>query len=293
MWGQSKFFRYSLCLAALIFFSGCTSQTIVEGISQSQATEIVAVFAEAGIAAKMQKQSGAQGGFTVSVRAEQYPQAMVFLHARNLPRREEPTFADTVAQKGFLPNSHDVESLRLDRARAAELEETLRVLPAVRDVRGIVRTTSGGPSSVSVIIQKTFGAEFDTDSVVKIIQKAIPGVLSDAIQVTVVDTPDIQIGSVQGAKLLKKITVSVPLVPFLGMFNVPEGEVSTLALTICVGLVIIAGLGAFLGYWFGYLQKTRAELDAEMEPKFDLKKLPRRTTEGPVGAVVPRIANKE
>ena len=173
---------------------------------------------------------------------------------------------------------------RLDRARAAELEEALRVLSAIKEVRAIVRTSQSSASSVSLVIQKKIGEVLDEASLTQMVLKAVPGVTPETIQLTVIDTSDIVIAKTQGMKNEKGITVSLPLVPFLGIFSVPESELSTLSLTIFAGVIFIAGLGAFLGYWFGFLQKTRVELDAEQA--VTLPRLPRR------GNDLPRIGKE-
>jgi type III secretory pathway lipoprotein EscJ len=262
-----------------IFSAGCSSQNVVEGISQEQATEIVSLFADAGIAGKIQKSSGSQSGYIVSVRGDQYTQAIVLLHAHNLPRREELTFAESIAQRGFLPSSRDIEALRLDRARAAELEEALRVLPTVKEIRAIVRTGQNSTPSVSLIIKRTDGATVDENAIVQMVLKAVPGVSAESVQITAVDAVDKTIKNVMGVKNKDGIVVSLPLVPFLGVFNVPEVEISTLSLTIFGGVILIAGLGAFLGYWFGFLQKTRVELDQERVSSFP--RLAKRSVELP------------
>ena len=252
-----------LLFACLCLLTGCSSQNVAEGISQEQATEIVSLFAEAGIAGKVQKLSGAQSGYVVTVRSDQYTQAVVLLHAHNLPRREEPSFSESIAQKGFLPSSRDIEALRLDRARAAELEEALRVVPAVREIRAIVRTGQATVPSVSLVIKHDEGATLDQPAIVNMVMKAVPGVPAESVQITLVQTFDRTIKGVKGVKNEAGILVPLPMVPFLGVFHVPESEISLLSLTIFGGVILIAGLGAFLGYWYGFLQKTRVELDEE------------------------------
>lgn len=251
------------CLLVLsgIYLTGCTTDPIAEDLSQTQATTIVATLSQVGIPAQASHESGAKGRYTVTVKHQWYNQAVTVLHERGLPKQEEMSFADTVAARGFLPSSREIEALKIDRAQAAEIEEAIRILPAVQQVRVIVRRASvpeGGVPAVSVVAETKENSTLTGQDLEPIVTKAIPGVLPENISISLVAAQPIAvIKKTEGVESAEGRTMYVPLAPFLGYWRVADGDVSGLSLALLIGLLIIGSIGAFLGYWYGYLQQTR------------------------------------
>ncbi|MCB0332783.1 MAG: hypothetical protein KDD55_04740, partial [Bdellovibrionales bacterium] len=100
----------SLCL------SGCGDVPVARGITQSQANEIVAVLSHHGIYAFADKQVGVGDSYDVEVKKSYYTRAVDLLHAKGLPAKTPERFSDLIAQKGIIPDSREVEALRLDHA---------------------------------------------------------------------------------------------------------------------------------------------------------------------------------
>lgn len=245
--------------------SGCTSVPVAEDINQTQATEIVAILTEHGIASEADRETGGRGKYSVTVKRESYPQAVTILHERGLPSPQEPTFSETIAAKGFLPNSREIESLRVDRAMAAEIEEALKVHPGVSGIKAVVRRSSisdATSAGVSILVQEKLTATVDKNDVVQVVLKAVPGIKPENIYVSSIkENPVRPIASVEGAENKEGRVIKVPLSPFLGFWRVPNSDLPGLSLTLLVGILVIGSLGGFLGYWFGYLQQARQLYD--------------------------------
>ena len=284
MWERIKYRSVSLILVTFcLLIGGCGRENLLEDLTQNQATEVVAFLSQNGIAAKSKRVESAGGGknnanYHVDVKENQYSMAMVLLRENKLPRPEEMSFADTVSQKGILPNSRDIEALRVDRAKAAELEETLRVDPRIEMVRAVIKSTT--PAAVTVLVRRKIDTVLTSEEILPIVLRAVPGTTPENASVVVVDaSPVVQMNSVQGVnrKGISK-TISVPLVPFLGIFMIPDGDSSALSLALLGVVLGVAILSGFLGYWFGFLQKTRRQLDEEAiaaELENELPKTPR------------------
>ncbi len=245
----------------LLLCVGCASVPVAEDVNQGQATEIVAVLIEHGIAAESTRETGGRGKYSVHVKRSLYPHAVTILHERGLPAPQEPSFSESIASKGFLPNSREIESLRVDRAMAAEIEEALRAHPGVSAVKAVVRRSSipdGTAAGVSIIVQEKEALNVNKEDVIQVVLKAVPGVVAENIYVTTANSAPVHpVTGVEGALQKEGRTIKVPLSPFLGFWNVPESDLPGLSLTLLLGILVIGGLGAFLGYWFGYLQQAR------------------------------------
>lgn len=264
-----------LLLILLCGFVGCSSQNVVEGISQSQATKIVAFLSKQGIVAHATKQaqningSDTQGDYTVYVHQDQYAQAVILLSENDLPKKEDPSFAETVSQKGFLPNGSEIEKLRVDRAKAAEIEEALRVNSEIKDIKVILKSSPN--PTVSLVVKANSLNPNLVSQITSMVSRAVPGIQPEAIQVMFVeDSGEIRIGELKGAIRFKDKVITVPLVSFMGYFTIPEGSASSLSICVFSLLIIFGGLCAFVGYWYGFIQKTRVDLDEE---KFDIPRL--------------------
>lgn len=272
-------FIFSLCTA-------CASVPVAEDVSQAQATEIVAVLTASGISSQAAKGSGAKAAFSVSVDKSDYLTAVTILHDRGLPSPEEATFADAIAARGFLPNSRDIEALRIDRALAAELEDLIKAHPAVASARAVVRWHAAKEQpNVSMVVQQKVDSVIERDALTEIALRAIPGINREQIFISISTLPPIQpISEYRGNEIKESKVINIPLVPFLYFWKIPQRELASLSVLLLSVVVVIGAIGTFLGYWLGVIQQTRASLDQQqLEMSVELRKAldkPRDPTEG-------------
>lgn len=258
------------CVLALsgVYLSGCSTDPVAEDLSQMQATKIVATLSQAGIPAQAGHESGAKGRYAVSVKHQWYNEAVNIIHERGLSKPEEMSFAESIAARGFLPNSREIEALRIDRAQAAEIEELIRVLPPVQQVRVIVRRASvseGGSPAVTVVVETKESSTIAPPDLQPIVLKAIPGVLPENVSISIVSGQAVlPVNKVDGVQSAEGRTMYIPLSPFLGYWRVADGDVSGLSLALLIVLLVIGAIGAFIGYWYGYLQQTRMIVDTSL-----------------------------
>ena len=284
-----------LLFFALLFAVGCNSTPVAFDLTQKQASEIVAVLSSQGIYAEASKGVGGKALFTVSVKAGYYTQAVTLLHERGLPREPELSFSELIESKGFLPNSREMEKVRLDRALAVEIEKVLSNLPPVKSARVIARVnyqTSDAPA-VSIAIEKREGGEIDTTQLQELVAKTIPGLQPEGVGITVQTELPLASASIDSGSLSSggKV-ITVPLTPFLFSFRVPEGDYNGLAFALLVCLIVVAVVGGVIGYWYGFYQQSKSFFESEFAdltgPKLpagleENKSLPARSSGGSEG----------
>jgi type III secretory pathway lipoprotein EscJ len=242
---------------------GCTAEPVAYDLDQRDLYEIVAVLREQGIDATATRERGAKGRFSLSVKSADYGKAVAILHARHLPAERAGSFSEMVAPSGLLPSSRGIEELRLDRARAAEIEEVLRGYPAVVSARVLVRSPAPAPAgvegadqqgpSVSVVIQRTTAAQIDDAQLKAVVERALPGIKAEDIFISVHEQR-IERSAAPGAPAEAK------LVPFLVFWQVPAEEYNTLAVLLISLLIAVAGMAGLAGYILGqYNLSVRSE----------------------------------
>ncbi len=256
-------------LLAVLVLTACESAPVAEHVSLPEANEIVSELSGQGIAAAVEKERGAAGRYLVSVRQSLYAEAAAVLRERQLPRPARESFASVVQPHGLLPNTRELEALRVDYALAVQLEELLATLPAVDSVRAVIRSSFGpspeGPS-VSVIIRERREQFVDRQAVLQTIARVIPGISEDRVRLDVAQAshsagPLSAAGTIQsGGRVM-----SVPLTSFVARFRIAEEDYNGLAL-VFIGCILFVGvIGGCVGYWYGrYLQLQRAGRGAMM-----------------------------
>jgi type III secretory pathway lipoprotein EscJ len=255
-----KNLAHSLLIVLLLFLCGCNEAVVVNDLDQKQSQEIVATLAEQGIAAKINKEKGAKGKFSILVPAINYSEAVSILHYNNLPKEYEPSLSDILESKGFLPNSRELEALRVERALAAELESIIKVMPAVAEVKAVVRRASfsgvgpPAPTQLSVLITKKPEFELKREDVQALIINLVQGVSQQSMVIEIQDMQSMasmdRVGisrNQQGKK------VAVPMRTFLGWFRVAHDDYDKLILGLSVGLSLFLLVGLVVGFSFGFL----------------------------------------
>lgn len=243
----------------------CSSAPIAQDIAQSQANEIVALLADNGISAVAQKGSGGGARYSVEVDAEYYTRAISLLHRHGLPGEVKRSFNELVAPQGLIPNSREMESLRLDHALATEIEEAVSNHPGVASVRVIVRASflkDKSEPAVSAVIQQKPGAALNAEALTGVIQRAVPGMRPENVFVSMESAPALSAGDggLEGVVNVGGAVVRVPLVPFL-FGRVPKDEYKLFTFGLVGCLVLLGCVGGVLGYWWGYYHRAKPVFD--------------------------------
>ncbi|MDZ4785114.1 MAG: hypothetical protein SGJ02_03445 [bacterium] len=270
-------FRVAVIFLFLLL-AGCGEEKVVSELDQKQANEIVAALSSKGIVAysRTERSGAGHSRFYVEVNQDDYGLAVTVLQELGLPRDGQPTFRELTEQKGFLPNSREIESARLDYAFGLEIEEKLKAVSGIEDVKVAVRSNilkSDQEPSASVIISTQQGVEIDPKQISQVVGLMVPGLNSARIAVMIepVSTPLITISN-SGSENNQGVVIYRPLVSFLKYFKIPDGDVRPLA-SLILGLILLAGLVCFVaGYAYG--GKTSAQkMSQSMSSGMQLSKL--------------------
>lgn len=248
--------KAALC-GALFLLSGCDTVPIAEDVPQSQAREIVAVLNDNGVPAAASRKSGGGGKYEVRVSGRSYLRANSLLVEHKLPRKEELTSDDLIRGQGLLPQSRELEALKLDRALALQLEELIRANPSVKTATVVVRLNSagsGGQPGVSVSAAEAEKGAVRREDLAELAARTIPGIKPEQVYVAL--HQDRAGGA--GAPGPRGSNASGASVPFLfGITNIPEDDYAPLAFLFIGSLVVVALSGGLVGFWFGGLHQER------------------------------------
>jgi len=249
-------------LALVLTICGCSKESVVSGIDQRQAREVVSALATQGIIATAATERGARRAFSIEVSKGDYPIAINILNALGLPRDQPPSFLELTEQKGFLPNTREVEAARLDYALGSEVEEKLRAIDGVRTVRVLIRSNilkQGQEPSASVFITTQNTSAFDPKEIVSLMSLVVPGLTPQRTVVMVKQAKDEVVSiSNEGVENISGKVVHRPLVKFLGFFSIPEEDVQKLAGAILGLLALAAGVAFASGYFYGGRSNVRS-----------------------------------
>ncbi len=250
---------------------GCNSVPLRQDLTQDQANEIVAVLHHHGISAEVVRESGGRGVYRVDTKREAYSQAVALLYDKGLPAEPRQSFDELTASHGLIPNSREVEALRLDRARASEIEQAVMGNPAISSARVIVRTAhefgnqsgsaiaahagSSEAAGASVIIVRRPGKTVTESDIRDIVQRVVPGIQRESIDVKTYDAEPSEDAEAIGVVNKQGLVQRIPLTSFLGAWRVPEDDYNGLALTITIGIVLIFFIGFAVG-WGGFLFRS-------------------------------------
>ncbi len=258
------------CLFLLSFcLTGCGDVPVARGVTQSQANEIVAVLSHHGIYAIADKQVGVGDTYDVEVKKSYYTRAVDLLHSKGLPAKAQERFSDLIAQKGIIPDSREVEALRLDHALGVQLQEMLDNLPGVLSSRAIVRVNflrGDSEPGASVVLQLREGADVDEAEIRDLIAKTVPGLGVESVHLS----PHTRIEP--GNNLLEEgafnddgTVVRVPLTSFFFRWRVPEEDYTGLTMSIVVFVFLVGIVGGMVGYWYGFIQReARSQFEGDI-----------------------------
>lgn len=248
-------------MLSLVVLSGCREVKVAEELTQRQATEIVAILNSSGVAAEASRETGSGSKYTVVVDSEHYVNAVSILHQRGLPGERQPTFQELVEQRGFIPNSREVEALRLDYARAINIQEALLEYPPVATAKVLLNLEArkaGEAPGVSIVVQKRAGKEIDKERITEIVGKIMPSIASQDISILESEELKNSTQDPSAAVYFKdgKVTYA-PLVSFLPGWRVPQSQYNRAVVIFCVVLLAAIIIGLFIGYWYHWYQRTK------------------------------------
>jgi len=243
----------------LLFLGGCNAVPVAEDLDQIQANEVVTVLGTHGIAAFSRRAMGGRARYAVEVNRGSYSAAVGILDKYKLPSEPRLSFADLVAQKGLLPNSREIENLRLDRALAIEIEESLVLNPIVDSARAVVRLHSAANKEpgVSVVLLTATDAELNMGDVRQLIAQSLPGIHDTQILVSMHERAQETLASIEGVKVKDGGVVNVPLASFLVFWSVPHDDSVSLTLILLIAILSVAVVASFLGYMVGFSRQSQ------------------------------------
>lgn len=131
--------RFLLLFVLLFGLTACASRkTIVHGLDEQEANEILVFLANRGIEAF--KVQGVQAGvgadktvrWDISVEAEQASRAMAFLNQSGLPRRRGDTLLNIFANVGLVPSDLQ-DKIRFQQGLAGQIANTIRKIDGILD----------------------------------------------------------------------------------------------------------------------------------------------------------------
>lgn len=237
-----------------LFFSvlmGCDSTPVASDVTQREANRIVALLHKNGISADLHSARVGKGRFEVLVPEAVFPNAATILSARGLPSERQPSFEEMTASNGIIPTSREVDTLRLDRALAAELEELFSMNSSVHNVGAIVRMHSVRTlqdASITVALELGPKSNLSKEESEEVVRKAFP----------TIDASRIYVKAFRMESDVDGDHVGEEKVPFLLLWSVPSSLYTSLA-SLFFGMVLFAGVvfGA-AGYLIGqYLSLRR------------------------------------
>ncbi len=238
-----------ICCLVVPLFAGCSYAPVADDVAQREANEIVAVLSKHNISASLVKARGSKGRYSVVVRESDFPGAAAVLSRLGLPADKRPSFQELTGGNGIIPPSREVEALRLDRAIASELEDIFRARRDVASVSVIVRMHSRETNeqpTVTVVTQNPEGVVLDAQEVREIARRAVPGIKSEDVYVTTGTSPEVGGGGDSSGENSRD-----KLVPFLGIWRVPESDHSGLVSLVVVLVSLTGILAGLAGYILG------------------------------------------
>lgn len=117
--------------AAAALLAGCAEVAVIHGAPEPEARRAVAALAEARVSART---VAVDRGFAVTVAEGDVARAVAALHDAELPRREEPGFAEAWGERSLVATATE-ERARAAQATAGELARSLESLDGVLDAR--------------------------------------------------------------------------------------------------------------------------------------------------------------
>ena len=136
-----KSFSYALLAFLVVFFAACSSsKTIVNGLDEKEANEILVYLSSKGIEAqKIPSTAGGTGGgsqkallWDIAVEEEDAREAMALLNQAGLPRRQGQNLLNIFRDTGLVPSELQ-DKIRYQAGLAEQIASTIRKIDGVLD----------------------------------------------------------------------------------------------------------------------------------------------------------------
>lgn len=128
-----------MCVCIPLFTSCASSKTIVNGLDEKEANQIIVFLSSKGIeSAKIPSTEGGGGGgakvalWDIQVPVEQSTEAMALLNEAGLPRRRGESLLKIFGQSGLVPSELQ-EQIRYQAGLAEQIASTIRKIDGVLD----------------------------------------------------------------------------------------------------------------------------------------------------------------
>ena len=247
---MKRFFLLFLLTAVV----GCNSTTVVQDISQEQAREVVTTLYDRGIVAVANKESTGRGLYNVKVSNSKYAEASKILVESAVLTKQRESVSELIGAASIIPQSRELEALRVDRALAFEVEDLLLKIPAVQSVKSIVRQNTEKnlqQRGAAIVVTRRKGSVLNSDDLTRLVAETIPGIDPEKIKIEIVEG---------GSQVIPH---KQAMVPFLWFAYVPEADYKNLAVFF-LGCVIIVGIASLLaGYWVGVYRERSVKFSKQ------------------------------
>lgn len=191
-----KFFLLALFVNLLFIFSGCHTQTtIINGISERDANEIIVILASKGIfAEKSPAASTGIGGtgeqrWDVAVRPSQITEALAILNQVGLPRVKGTNLLDIFGSQGLVPSDLQ-DKIRYQEGLSQQLASTIRKMDGIIDanVQIMFPQEEGKQQLTASVYIKHRGILDNPNSLIitkikRLIASSVPGLSVDNVSV--------------------------------------------------------------------------------------------------------------
>lgn len=260
--------RY-VCFSALLWIVlsayGCDSVPIAEDISQAQAREVVAVLSEQGIEGVFHRKRNGVGSFFVEVSSKDFPAAVRILHEKGVPESSSEEVLATLSKSSFLPDSRLVEGMRLDFARALQLESLLENFPDIITAKVMLRlhpreasrqssgkdreSSTGAEQGASVVLRVKDASLIPRSEIEKLLHSIVPELEPEKIHLAIyTDDSAKQAGA--------REPVVDPHIEYSELFfgwKVATEDYPAIIMSLLGTILLVAVAGVMGGYWFGVL----------------------------------------
>ncbi len=184
--------RAWLCLALVLFLSGCASKLeLYSSLGEQAANQMLALLLRAGIGAE--KIAG-KDGTTLMVDSARVPQAVALLNAEGLPRTQYESMGQLFGKQGLI-SSPTEERVRYIYGITQELSRTLSQIDGVLSARVHVVLPGNSPvgenvspSSAAVLIRYAPSVPIDMQvpKIKELVVNSIEGLTYDRVSVVLV-----------------------------------------------------------------------------------------------------------
>lgn len=260
--------RYA-CFGALLWIIlstyGCDTVPIAEDISQAQAREVVAVLSEQGIEGIFRRKRNGVGSFFVEVSSKDFPAAVRILHEKGIPESSSEEVLATLSKSSFLPDSRLVEGMRLDFARAMQLEGLLENFPDIISAKVMLRlhvravtkhssgkereSVTGVEQGASIVLRVKDASLIPRSEIEKLLYSIVPELEPEKIHLAIF-TDD------SAKQDVTKAPMASPPIEYSELFfgwKVATEDYPAIALSLLGTILLVAVAGVMGGYWFGVL----------------------------------------